>query len=297
MFKNKIVRMLVVLMPCLFTGVAQAGNTVTEIEPNNPISSPDALTSPADVSVQAFLGNAGPDDLDYYTFYANAGDVVTVDIDNGIGGMESVDTVLAIFDNTSAHTILRWNDDASSIDPGSISRLDARIDDFVAPSSGYYVVGVSNYPRYFQDGGSVSNPSYPSQGDYTLVISGVTATEKQVPILIKPGNNNVAPVNPRSHGKIPVAILSVPGFDPMTIKTSTLTFGSTGYEASLSKCNPEGVDLNGDGKLDLLCHFNTQDARFKMTDAEGTVRGQTQDGTQFVGTGYLKVVPMKGVTH
>lgn len=297
MSKNKIARMILLLIPCLFAGIAQAGNTITEFEPNNPISSPEELSSPADVSIQAFLGNAGLYDLDYYSFYANAGDDVTVDIDNGIGGQQSVDTVLAIFDSTSAHNILRWNDDASSLDPGSISRLDARIDNFVAPSSGYYIVGVSSYPRYFKAGGGVMNPNYPSQGDYTLVISGVTSAVKQVPILIKPGNNNVAPVNPRSHGKIPVAILSEPGFEPMSIKTSTLTFGSSGYEASLSKCNREGVDLNGDGVLDLLCHFSTQKADFMLTDAEGTVRGQTRDGTQFKGTGYLKVVPMKGLTH
>lgn len=289
--------MIMIVIPCLITGVAQATNTITELEPNNPISSAEQLTSPADVSINAFLGNNGLNDLDYYTFYANAGDVITVDIDNGIGGEQSVDTMLAIFDSTSAHNILRFDDDTTTIDPGSISRLDARIDDFVAPSSGFYIVGVSSYPRYFMNGGGVMNAAYPSQGDYTLVISGVTASVKQVPIIIKPGNNNVAPVNPRSHGKIPVAILSEPGFDPMTINTSTLTFGSSGYEASLSKCNPEGVDLNGDGRLDLLCHFSTEKAGFKLTDAEGTVRGETNDGMRFKGIGYLKVVPMKGEIH
>lgn len=298
MFNNKKVRTIIFLSTCLFTGMTQAADTtISEIELNNPISSAQELSSPADVSVQAYLGNAGSSDLDYYTFYANAGDVITVDIDNGIGGTKSVDTVLAIFDSSPAHTILRFNDDASSIDPGSISRLDARIDDFVAPVSGFYIVGVSNYPRYFVDGGGVINASYPAQGDYTLVISGVTAAVKQVPIQIMPGNTNTAPVNPRSHGKIPVAILSEPGFDPMTIKRSTLTFGSSGYETSLSKCNPEGVDLNGDGEPDLLCHFSAEKAQFKTSDAEGTVRGQTRDGTQFKGTGYLKIVPMKGVIH
>ncbi|MEJ2359937.1 MAG: pre-peptidase C-terminal domain-containing protein [Gammaproteobacteria bacterium] len=295
MSKKNLARLFVTMAACLFAAMAQAGNAITESEPNNPIAGPEQLTTPADVSISAYLGNAGADDLDYYLFYANAGDVVTVDIDHGIGGQQSVDTVLAIFDNTSNHDILRFDDDAPDLDPGSISRLDARIDDFVAPASGYYVVGVSNYPRYFTNGGGVINASYPSQGDYTLVISGVTAAVKQIPILIKPGNNNVAPVNPRSHGKIPVAILSEPGFKPANVDTTHLTFGSSGYEASLSKCNPPDVDFNGDGIPDMLCHFDVQEAKFKLTDAEGKLRGRTKGGTQFEGSGFLKVVPMKGL--
>jgi hypothetical protein len=285
------------VLPCLLMGIAHAGNVVSEFEPNNPIASPQHLVAPADVAVPAFLGNAGTDDLDYYMFYANAGDVVTVDIDNGWGGggSQNVDTMIAIFDNTSAHSILRFDDDAS-LDPGSTSTLDSRIDNFVVPASGFYIVGVTNYPRYFMSGGGVMS-GVARQGDYTLTISGVTTSTKQIAILIKPGNNYTAPINPRSHGKIPVAILGGPDFDTSSIDTKTLTFGSNGDEASLSKCNSERVDLNNDGRLDLLCHFNNQDAHFKLTDAEGTLRGQTFNGTQFEGKGYLKVIPMKGGVH
>lgn len=288
---------LVAAVSCLLMGIAQADNVVTEFEPNNPIASPAQLPAPANVSVEAMLGNAGPDDLDYYTFYANAGDVLTVDIDNGIGGAQSVDTLIAIFDSSDSHSILRLNDDATSLDPGSISTRDSRIDDFVVPVSGFYIVGVSNFPRYFMNGGGVMNTSAAHYGDYTLVISGVSAVIKQVAIVIKPGNNNIAPINPRSHGKIPVAILGGPGFDTASIDTTTLTFGSSGDENSLSKCNPQPVDLNGDGRPDLLCHFNTRAAGFKPTDAEGKLHGSTTDGSRFEGAGYLKVVPVKGGVH
>lgn len=296
MSKHTKLKGLVAALPCLLMGVAHAGN-VPEFEPNNPIASPMHLVAPANTSVQAVLGNGGTDDLDYYTFYANAGDVLTVDIDNGIGGAQSVDTVLAIFDTTPSHTMLRFNDDASSLDPGSVSNLDSRIDNFVVPASGYYIVGVSNYPRYFMNGGDVMNSTAAQQGDYTLVITGVTASVKQVAILVKPGNNFTAPINPRSHGTIPVAVLGGPDFDTSSINTKTLTFGSSGDEASLSKCNPQRVDLNGDGRLDLLCHFDNQSANFKLTDAEGKLHGETFDGTRFEGTGYLKVIPEKGGMH
>lgn len=288
---------LMVVVFCLFVGPARGDGTITEFEPNNPIATPEQLPAPANLSVAAMLGNAGSDDLDYYAFYANAGDVLTVDIDNGIGGAESVDTLIAIFDSTESHTILRLNDDAASLDPGSTSTRDSRIDDFVVPVSGFYIVGVTNFPRYFTNGGGVINATSTRQGDYTLVISGVTASVKQVAILIKPGDDNIAPINPKSRGRIPVAILGGPGFDVSDIDTSTLTFGSSGDETSLGKCNPQPVDLNGDGRADLLCHFDARRASFRPTDVEGRLRGTTTDGTRFEGAGYLKVVPVKGGVH
>lgn len=295
MSKFSMKRLLVSVVSCLMISSVHAGNTTSEQEPNNPIASPNKVANPSNETVQAYLGNAGANDLDYFTFYAKAGDVVTADIDHGIGGQKSVDTVMAIFDTTPNHTMLRFDDDAPTLDSGSVSRLDARIDNFVAPVSGYYIVGVSNYPRYFMNGGGVINSMYPAQGDYDLVISGASESVKQIAILIKPGNNNIAPLNPRSHGKIPVAILGGPDFDVKTIDTKTLTFGSSGTEASLSKCNSEPVDLNNDGRPDLLCHFDTQKALFKLTDAEGKLEGSTKKGEKFAGAGYLKVIPMKGV--
>lgn len=287
-------------LPCLLMGMAHAGN-VSEFEPNNPIAGPQHLVSAVNTSVQSFLGNNGSDDLDYYMFYANAGDVLTIDIDNGYGDAASVDTMIYLMDSSTSHTVLRFDDDATSLDSGSTSNLDARIDNFVAPSSGYYIVAVTNYPRYLTprtDGTIfVNNPLATRQGDYTVVVSGATPTTMQIAILIKPGNNNIAPINPLSHGKIPVAILGGPGFDTKDINVKSLTFGSSGGEASLSKCNSQRVDLNGDGRPDLLCHFNNQAAHFKVTDAEATLRGETNAGVQFEGTGFMKVVPMKGGAH
>lgn len=281
-----------IAVPCFIASVAYANSVIDELEPNDSADSTQMLMAQGQATVPAFLGNGGAYDLDYYTFYAMAGAVVSVDIDNGYGDAQSVDTMIAIFDSTPAHSILRWNDDARTIDPGSLSTRDSRIDYFVAPTTGFYVVGVSNYPRYFVNGGGVAN-NFAHHGDYTLIVNGVTSLIKHVAIVIKPGNDDIAPINPKSHGKIPVAILSGPDFDATTIVTKKLTFGSTGKEQSLSRCNKDGEDVNDDGLLDLVCHFNTQDAHFKKTDAEGTVHGWTVDGTEFEGTGYLKVVPEK----
>jgi hypothetical protein len=272
-----------------------SGWAVEEQEENHPIQSAQTLVMDSSVmdihAVLGEIGNSRVDDLDFFTFYGNAGDVVTLDIDAGFGGSQNVDTVLAVFD--AEFTVLRMNDD-SAVDEGSTSEGDARIDNFVVPASGYYTVGVSNFPRYFKDGGGVDHANYVANGDYHLVIGGVSPEMMQVSIEVKPGNrNDWAPINPKARGRVPVALLSSDSFDAMAVDISTLTFGASGDEDSLSHCNKTGKDVNGDGKLDRLCHFYNQQAGFSKDSLEGIVRGRTVLGTVFEGRGFLKVVPAR----
>jgi len=262
-----------------------------EIEINHPIGEAQNLRSTgATITLQGHLGNGGPGDVDYYAFNAQAGDVLDVDIDGAYGMGQSVYTVIAIFGPGPEYAMLRYADRSDSIDEGSASWRDPRIDKFVVPATGRYTVGVSNFGRSFMPGGE-ARMGYVMEGDYILHISGVSPSTKQAAIDVKPGNNNVAPLNPKSRGKVPVAILSGPDFEAMNVDPDTLTFGRTGTENSLSKCNWVGKDVNGDGRVDRLCHFENQAMGFKVGDTEGIMRGQTTDGMAFEGRGYLKVVP------
>src|SRR5262245_43762497 len=109
-----------------------------------------------------------------------------------------------------------------------------------------------------------------------LVSKGVSVlSEILVPIDIEPGDIPNS-INLRSKGTIPVAILSSPTFDaPGTIDFASLTFGRTGTEKSLAFCNSHGEDVNGDGLLDLVCHFNTQQTGFRSGDTQGVLQGNT----------------------
>ncbi|MDR7522096.1 MAG: hypothetical protein QN168_06500 [Armatimonadota bacterium] len=74
-------------------------------------------------------------------------------------------------------------------------------------------------------------------------------------IIVKPGSIPHT-INPKSSGTVPVAILSSPIFNALTqVVTSSITFGMTGIERSLASCNRSGQDVNGDGLLDMTCHF------------------------------------------
>jgi len=277
----------------LVSSSAQAANEATELEINHPLNRAQEIAIPGgNVAITAVLGNATGtviDDLDYFVFSGTEGNIVTIDIDGGMGGIRSVDTILAIFDSNGQK--LRENDDAP-LDEGSVSRYDARIENFRLPASGSYTVAVSNSPRFFSTDGIVTSTRI-GNGDYKLLISGVTLPIQQINIDIKPGNDGLAPINPRSKGKIPVAILSSNEFNAMNADTSSLTFGSTGKEVSLSHCNPEGKDINNDGFVDLLCHFENQQAGFVQGDLEATLRGKLKGGSRFEGIGHLKVVGEK----
>ena len=125
-----------------------------------------------------------------------------------------------------------------------------------------------------------------------MLVDSLTVTVL-VSIDIKPGSDPNS-VNPRSKGKIPVAILSTADFDATTeVDKGSLTFGRTGDEDSLARCTKSDEDVNGDGLLDIVCHFNTSDAGFGDGDRVGILRG-TMDGVLILGFDPVRVATSGG---
>jgi hypothetical protein len=111
-----------------------------------------------------------------------------------------------------------------------------------------------------------------------------------VDIDIKPGSFPNS-INTKSRGRIPVAILSSPTFDASAeVDKTTPTFGQTGDEPSLAFCNNGNEDVNGDGLLDVVCHFYIQDTGFQIGDTEGVLKGLTQGGRPFEGNDSVRIV-------
>lgn len=283
----------------LSLGMSTAASAATEVESNNSLSEAQPLSGMSSHSIAGMMGEtAGTvhSDLDFFTFTAKAGDVLDIDIDNGVGGNGDINSVVAIYGADG--TLLRMNAYSNGLDSGSTSILDARIDKFVAPSTGKYTVGVSNVPRYFVNGGTTLaffGTTTNQVGDYTLNISGITVTSKtkQINIEVKPGVKELVRLNPKAKGKVPVAIMGSSDFDVTSIKQQSLTFGSSGNENSLAKCQKVTRDINKDGYADLLCHFENSDAGFKSGDIEGVLKGKAQNGVNFEGRALIKVIPTK----
>lgn len=314
---------------------------VNEVESNDPYTQPQSLAIGSDgtATVSGSIDNSLHRDVDYYSFEGRAGDVVTIDIDGGMdANFNGVWTALAIFGPQvggvplpSTTLPLDLNYIASSVDPGSVSVQDARIDNFVLPADGTYIVSVSSMPGYLTTINTMFQTDvFPySSGSYTLIISGVTPAAAPAPapvpvadvqaigIDILPGKRDLIWLSSASRhhskrrhdadrrrdlaeairghlkGGIPVALLSTDAFNALDVDQSQLYFGSTGEEHSLIRCNPHGVDVNHDGRPDLLCHFDVSKANFEPGDTEGIVTGKTNSGVEFEGKAFLKIISGK----
>ena len=118
----------------------------------------------------------------------------------------------------------------------------------------------------------------------------LTPSVLTVAINIKPGEVP-NPIKPTSKGNTPVAILSSADFDaPSQVDRASLTFGRTGDEQSLAFCTNSAEDVNGDGRLDLVCHFTTSLTGFQSGDTEGVLKGKTMGGTLIEGRDAVRVV-------
>jgi hypothetical protein len=73
---------------------------------------------------------------------------------------------------------------------------------------------------------------------------------------VKPGSSS-NPINLAREGLIPVALFGADNFDVTQVDLSTVRFaGATVYKSALQ-------DVNGDGKLDLMLQFRTQDTKLR----------------------------------
>jgi hypothetical protein len=139
-------------------------------------------------------------------------------------------------------------DGSRSVDPdGTITSWD------------WYVSTASTDSVY--QGKTVSIPATAEPETITLVVTdngGLTdfVTTATVPLDIKPGSDD-NPISVGSKGVTPMALLSSAALDATAIDASTLKLGPKGASPA-----PQGVhaeDVNGDGRLDLMLQFPTQD--------------------------------------
>jgi len=104
---------------------------------------------------------------------------------------------------------------------------------------------------------------------------------------IKPGSFPNS-INPNSQGVIPVAILTTDTFDATTVDPATVLFGATGTETAPVQSALEDVD--GDGDIDLILHFNTQNTGIVCGDTSAFLTGETFSGQAIEGSDSIKTV-------
>ncbi len=106
-----------------------------------------------------------------------------------------------------------------------------------------------------------------------------------VEIDIKPGSFPNS-INLKSKGVVPVAILTTDEFDALAVDPTTVAFGPGAVPA----CDGHVEDMDGDGDLDLVLHFEIQESGLAFGDTDATLTGETFDGIPIEGTDSVKIV-------
>jgi hypothetical protein len=113
-----------------------------------------------------------------------------------------------------------------------------------------------------------------------------------VKIDIKPGSFPNS-INPKSKGNIPVGVLSGTydgiNFNATTINRESLRFAG----ASAVRIGRSAVDLDRDGDLDMVFHFDAQAVQWLPSMTQACLSGRTNSGTYFEGCDAVRRVPIR----
>lgn len=109
---------------------------------------------------------------------------------------------------------------------------------------------------------------------------------QQITIDVKPGSDE-NPINLKSKGVIPVAVLGSMTFDALQIDYDTVAFGPGGASPAHDKGHVE--DSDGDGLMDMVFHFRTQESGFGCDDVEATLSARTFGGTALEGSDKITI--------
>jgi hypothetical protein len=274
---------------------------VDEAEQNHPIPSAQVLAKSGDLSVvtggASITGeiseirnaaNVRVPDLDFFSFYARAGDILNISIDSKSSANGFFVPMLTVLSGTPpSYTNLREQMGTLTVNP--------KIENFLVKETGIHVVAVSGVPCMLTATGATCKSMIVGStalGRYSMSITPAVPPALQVEINIKPGSGETAPMNPKSKGNIPVALISNAQekfYANQDVDVSSLRFGATGEEESLRRCDTAGVDVDGDGVLDMVCHFETEKAHFAEDSLEGVLLGKVKSGRAIEGHGRLKI--------
>lgn len=131
----------------------------------------------------------------------------------------------------------------------------------------------------------IHNFTGPTAFDYKATVSFNPVLP--VTLDVKPDDpSNI--INPLSQGQVPVAVLATSTFDAATLDTNTLRFGKTGTEAAPVHSALEDVD--GDGDIDLILHFETQATGIGCGDTVAVLTGATAAGAAVEGSDVVNTV-------
>lgn len=130
-------------------------------------------------------------------------------------------------------------------------------------------------------------------GSEVLALFNAGGSGKVAPVVVDIKPEGVPnSINLGSKGKVPVAVLSSPTFDATTVDVASVRFAGAPVNLKNNGTFQSSFeDVNGDGLLDLMLHFNTQSLNLTAASTSATLTGSTLNGRCITGTDSVNIVP------
>jgi probable HAF family extracellular repeat protein len=152
------------------------------------------------------------------------------------------------------------------------------LNDLVDPEGGWKI----QYAQCINDIGQIVGVGYNDSSSGAVLLTPISEADR-VKIDIKPGDPANS-INLRSRGVVPVAVISTSEFDALAIDYASVVFAGA-KPAKWGK-----VDVNSDGRVDMLFHFRTQELKLSVKCAEAKLTGKTTDGKLIDGIDSVKIL-------
>jgi hypothetical protein len=175
-----------------------------------------------------------------------------------------------------------WTYGLDSFDFDKDGHRDLILSSYEYPPTGLVFIMKGNGDGTFQDAEKIDMEPLGS-------VFPVTPAEIPVPTVaidIKPGSDPNS-INLGSKGVVPVAVLTTTEFDASNVDPATVRF------ADAEPVHWAMEDVDGDGDMDLLFHFKTQELNLTEASTEAALTCTTEDGIDIQGTDTVKIVPQE----
>jgi hypothetical protein len=128
-----------------------------------------------------------------------------------------------------------------------------------------------------------TSPDGVTQAGFAPIAIQRTAFVEPVSLDIRPGDPTAAVVNLKSNGVLPMAVLSTGTFDAHRIDPTSACFGPSADPRGSGNCTEKHgrghlEDVNGDGRVDLVLHFDVRSSGLTPSDTTACVDAKTVEG-------------------